>query len=45
MLRHAATHQPNGNGAGVKNVIEFWAKNPQFTELQNGPTHGRCAGL
>ena len=28
-------NQPEGNGAGVKNIIDFWAKNPQFAALRN----------
>jgi hypothetical protein len=33
-------NQPMGNGAGVKNYIDFWAKNPQFAELRNGLANG-----
>ena len=34
-------NQPQGNGAGVKNIIDYWALNPQFATVQNGPTAGR----
>lgn len=29
-------NQPTGNGVGVKNVIDFWAANPQLADLRNG---------
>lgn len=28
-------NQPEGNGVGVKNYIDFWAKNPQFANIRN----------
>lgn len=28
-------NQPLGNGVGVKNIIDFWAANPQFATLRN----------
>lgn len=28
-------NQPQGNGAGVKNVIDFWSKNPQLAAVRN----------
>ena len=28
-------NQPEGNGVGVKNIIDFWSKNPQFASLRN----------
>ena len=33
-------NQPTGNGVGVKNVIDFWAANPQLAELRNGLPKG-----
>jgi hypothetical protein len=37
-------NQPVGNGAGVKNYIDFWAKNPQFAALRNGLRPGQICG-
>jgi hypothetical protein len=33
-------NQPEGNGVGVKNIIDFWAKNPQLAALRNGLPKG-----